>query len=236
MKAENQSMLIEEAQGQQTIQALFMQTGKNEQPVILNCQFERDPEDGKLYYVYSGTADNYVSFRSLMEDYAVRPVHEIEGHRLNPKTHEAAAQAAGEAAPVTDTAPAETKSTADVGDNPPELSATEGEIVRPAPEGDADVASVRGAEQPADSGQPSAGDAGQAGAGNGGRVDAHGGGHAGEPGASDRGPGREAGAAGASGPVDAQGVKADPFADLGTTTAAPAAPAPSGKPDPFADL
>ncbi len=45
MKAESQSMLIEEAQGQQTIQALFMQTGKNEQPVILNCQFERDPED-----------------------------------------------------------------------------------------------------------------------------------------------------------------------------------------------
>lgn len=217
MKAENQSMLIEEAQGQQTIQALFMQTGKNEQPVILNCQFERDPEDGKMYYVYSGTADNYVSFRSLMEDYAVRPVHEIEGHRLNPKTHEAAAQAAGETAPVTDTAPAETKSTADVGDNPPELSATEGEIVRPAPEGDADVASVRGAEQSANGGQPSAGDAGSAGAGVGGGVDAHRQGHDGEPGASDRGPGREAGAAGASGPVDAQGVKpgkVDPFADL----------------------
>lgn len=217
MKAENQSMLIEEAQGQQTIQALFMQTGKNEQPTILNCQFERDPEDGKLYYVYSGTADNYVAFRSLMEDYAVRPVHEIEGHRLNPKTHEAAAQAAGEAAPVTDTAPADTKSGADVGETPPELSPTEGEIVRPAAEGDADVASVRGAEQPANGGQPSAGDAGAAGAGVGGGVDAHRQGHDGQPGASSGGQGREADAGGASGSVDAQGVKpgkADPFADL----------------------
>lgn len=227
MKAESQSMLIEEAQGQQTIQALFMQTGKNEQPVILNCRFERDPEDGKLYYVYSGIADNYLSFRSLMADYAVFPAHEIEGHRMNPNTQAAAEQAAGEAAPVTDTAPVETKSTADVGDNPPELSATEGEIIRPAPEGDADVASVRGAEQPANGGQSSAGDAGQAGVGGG--VDAHRGGHDGQPGASDRGPGGEAGAASASGPVDAQGVK---------TPAAPAkaAPAPTGKPDPFADL
>lgn len=232
MKAESQSMLIEEAQGQQTIQALFMQTGKNEQPVILNCQFERDPEDGKLYYVYSGIADNYVSFRSLMADYAVYPAHEIEGHRMNPNTQAAAEQAAGEAAPVTDTAPVETKSTADVGDNPPELSATEGEIIRPAPEGDADVASVRGAEQPANGGQPSAGDAGQAGAGVGGGVDAHRGGHDGEPGASDRSPGGEAGAASASGPVDVQGVKTP----AAPAKAAPAAPAPTGKPNPFADL
>lgn len=212
MKAESQAMLVEEAQGQQTVQALFMQTHSDEKSVILNCQFERDPEDGKMYYVYSGTHDGYLSFRSLMQDYAVYPVHEIEGHRLNPKTHEAAAQAAGEAAPVTDTAPADTKSTADTGETPPELSATEGVTVQP--EGGDDVASVRSPEQPANGGKPSAGNAGQAGADVGGGVDAHRGGHDGQPGASDRGAGGAAAQPDAQRPVDAQGVKDDPFADL----------------------
>jgi len=208
-------MLIAEAQGQQTIQALFMQTGPKEQGVILNCQFERDPEDGKLYYVFTGTADHYMQFRSLMADYAVRPVHEIEGHRLNPKTHEAAAQEAGEAAPVVDTAPAESKSAADTGDNPPELSATEGEIVRP--EGDADVASVHSPGQPADSGQSSPAPGGEAsGASAGDHADDRSG-HAGEPGASDRGAGGEAAAANGAGTVSGEvkpGSASDPFADL----------------------
>lgn len=213
MKAESQSMLIEEAQGQQAVQALFMQTGPQEKSTILNCQFQRDPEDGKLYYVFSGTAESYMQFRSLMSDYGVLPAHEIEGHRLNPKTAQAAEEV-GESAPVTDTAPAETKSTADTGDNPPELSVTEGVTVKP--EGDADVASVHTAAEPANGGQPAPGQAGQAGTGTQ-HQPAHGGGHDGQPAPAAGGTGREAAAGGASGTVDAQGVKpapADPFADL----------------------
>lgn len=209
MKAESQSMLIEEAQGQQTIQALFMQTSDREQAVILNCTFERNPEDGKLYYVFAGTSELYVQFRDLMADYGVLPAHEVPGHPSNPETAKAAA-AAGEEAPVIDTAPNSTKSTADTGDNPPELSATEGETVKP--EGDTDDASVRSAGQPANGGQPPAGDAGQAGASAGHNPDDRQG-HAGEPGATDRGTGREAPVADAQRPVDAQGVakSTDPF-------------------------
>lgn len=205
-------MLIEEAQGQQTIQALFMQTGPREEAVILNCRFERGP-DGKLYYVFSGTSDHYMQFRELMADYAVRPAHEVEGHPSNPATQAAAAEQSGEAAPVVDSAPLETKSTADTGDNPPELSVTEGETVKP--EGAADVASVHGAEQPANGGQPASGDAGQAGSDDGRGVDAHGGGDAGRSDVPNRSAGGEAAASGASRPVDPQVSKsADPFADL----------------------
>lgn len=206
-------MLIEEAQGQQTIQALFMQTGPREEAVILNCRFERGP-DGKLYYVFSGTSDHYMQFRELMADYAVRPAHEVEGHPSNPATQAAAAEQSGEAAPVVDTAPNETKSAADTGDNPPELSVTEGEIVRP--EGASDVASVHSPGEPANGGQPSAGDAGQAGANDGRGVDAHGGGDAGRSDAPGGSAGGEAAASDAQRAVDPQvaPAKHDPFADL----------------------
>lgn len=211
MKAENQSMLIEEAQGQQTIQALFMQTGPREEAVILNCQFERAP-DGHLYYVFSGTSDHYLQFRKLMADYAVKPAHEVEGHPSNPATQAAAEM--DEAAPVVDTAPNDTKSTADVGDTPPELSATDGIVVQP--EGASDDASVRGA-QSADVGQPAPGDAGSAGSDDGRGVDAHRGGDDGRSDAADRSAGGEASPARPSGSVDPQvapAAKPDPFADL----------------------
>jgi len=209
-------MLIEEAQGQQTIQALFMQTGPKEEAVILNCRFERNGEDGKLYYVFAGTADHYMMFRELMRDYAVFPAHEVEGHPSNPATQAAAAQEAGEAAPVVDTAPNETKSTADTGETPPELSVTDGIVVTP--EGAADDASVHSPEQPANGGQSASGDAGATGANDGRGVDVHGGADDGRPGTADRSAGGEAAAPNASGTVDPQvtapAAKPDPFADL----------------------
>jgi hypothetical protein len=208
MRAEDQSMLVEEAQGQQTIQALFVQTSDKEQPVILNCQFERDPADGKLYYVFSGTAEHYLGFRTLMEDYAVFPAHEVPGNRhFNAATAEngeteRTAEAAPPVADVPDT----------LSDAPAELSATDGEVVQP--EGATDVASVHSPEQPAGSGQSPAGDGREAGGTSAGGDDVHGGGHAGQPGTPSGGPGGEATGANGAGTVSAEVSGNDPFADL----------------------
>lgn len=212
MRAEDQSMLVEEAQGQQTIQALFVQTGDKEQPVILNLQFERDPADGKLYYVFSGTSDHYVNFRNLMADYAVLPAHEVPGNRhfsgasgeaAEPGEVERTVEAAPAVAGVPDTLSADT----------PELSATDGEVVQP--EGAADVASVHSPVEPANGGQSASGAGGEASGASAGSGDVHGGGDAGQPGTPSGGPGGEASGANGAGTVSAEVSGAqDPFADL----------------------
>lgn len=224
MRAESQTMLVAAAQGQETVQALFMQTLKKEQGVILNCQFERDPEDGKLYYVFAGTQDGYLAFRTLMEDYGVYPVQEIEGHRLNPATLAATAPETLDEAPVVDTAPASSKSNADTTETL-ELSATEGVVININVE-TADVPPVRSAEH-ADSGQPALGEDRQAGARAGGDVDDGGRSGASAP-ASGR-EGRDAAGADPSGPVDGHAPVDDAFASL-------TAPDPAAKYDPFADM
>lgn len=227
MRAESQSMLIEAAQGQETIQAIFAQTLTPRKGVILNCQFERDPADGDLYYVFSGTADHYMQFRELMSDYGVKPAHEIAGHRFNPETQKQADEEAGTAAPVVDTAPVETKSTADTSESP-DLSTTEGVVVTPSAEGGVDVTPLRSSAD-ANSGQPSTGDAGQGGASAGDQSHDRGGSGAGA--AAGGAAGRKAAVADAQRPVDGQGVEADPFAAL-----TGAEPAPAAKADPFADM
>ena len=210
MRAEDQSMLIEEAQGQQTVQAIFVQTGERQHQQILNLTFEPGP-DGKLSYVFSGTAEHYMQFRQLMEDHGVRPAHEIEGHPANPNTPKAddAAQA-----PVIDTAPAQP--VPDTLTAPAELSVTDGEVVTAAPEGASDEPAVRSAEQPADSGQPATG-AGDQASGSGTGDQPHDGGGSGSGAAPGGNAGGEAASQNGTGTVDGQGVKAaadDPFAML----------------------
>lgn len=211
MRAEDQSMLIEEAQGQQTIQAIFVQTGERQHQQILNLTFEPGP-DGKLSYVFSGTAEHYMQFRQLMEDHGVRPAHEVEGHPANPNTPKAddAAQP-----PVIDTAPVQPVPDTLTGDAP-ELSADEGEVIT-APEGASDEPAVRSAEQPADSGQSATGEGGAPSGASAGDQ-SHDGGGSGAGAAPGGNTGGEAASQNASGPVDGQGVKApadDPFAMLG---------------------
>lgn len=227
MRAENQSMLVQAAQGQETVQAIFTQTFPKEQGIILNCQFERDPADGKLYYVFSGTSDHYIQFRELMADYGVRPAHEIEGHRFNSATQAAAAEEAGLSAPVVDTAPDATKSSADTSESP-ELSATEGVVVTPAPLEPVDVTAIRSTSD-ANGGQPAPVATGQAGSGTGGDVDD--GSRSGAGSAPAGNAGGEAVRDDALRAVDGAGVEDDPFDALTGTTA------PADDPnDPFAGI
>jgi hypothetical protein len=183
-----------------------MQTSPREQAVILNCQFQRDSADQKLYYVFSGTADHYIQFRELMSDYGVFPAHEIVGHRFNPATHKAEEE--GVSAPVVDTAPVETKSSADTSESP-ELSVTEGVTVTPDLEGEVNVAPVSSTAH-ANGGQSAPGGDRQSGASAGGDVDDRSRSGAGStPGGS---PGGEAVSPNPSGSV--HGSSVDEFAGL----------------------
>lgn len=78
MRAEDQSLLVQDAQGQQTVQCLFVQPGKRQLAQIHNIVFEKN-DDGLFAYVYNGTFEGYQAFKQIMEQHGVYPAHEIPG-------------------------------------------------------------------------------------------------------------------------------------------------------------
>lgn len=87
MRAEDQRMLVADAQGQQTVQCLFIQPGKRQQAKIHNIEFEKNPE-GLYAYVYSGTFEGFLAFKQIMEQHGVFPAHEIPGGEPTAETDE----------------------------------------------------------------------------------------------------------------------------------------------------
>ena len=138
MRSEDQRMLIEDAQGQQTVQCLFVQPNPKRQVAkIGNVQFEKTPE-GLFAYVYNGTFEGYQAFQRIMAQHGVYPAHEIPGD-------------------VAGTAPAENDEPT-VNTDP---GKTETDTLTDPAEIEADV-SIPSSE-PASEGEPATGDAGEAG-------------------------------------------------------------------------
>lgn len=247
MRAEDQTMQIEDAHGQQTVQCLFVQVGKVQYPSIGPCVFEMGP-DKRLQYVFAGTFEHYQQFRALMEGYACFPAHEIPGETLNigdaagAKVHEE---------PVVETDPG--KTAADTLSAPAEIindGMTDAErALHVQAQGGNDDAVQRA--QLANGGQSTAGAGDQAGGTDGGDHDVNGGGSASDQGggegrapAADNGGGtvspevtQQAGGAAASPPQT--GAKADAGGKPGKAEKPGKPDASTGaasKPDPFADI
>lgn len=194
MKAEDQSMLIADAAGQQTVQAVFIQTGPKRYPRIGNVDFEIDPDTGALATVYSGTFEGYLQFARLMKQHACYPAHELAEKVADVPADEDAAEE-----PVVQTDPGKTEEDT--------LSAP-AEIV---PEGAEDAVS---SAESASEGQPSP-DNGSADNGSGAEHNPVSGPEPAKP--AGRGKGRKADAGGSQNPESTGNVAAtdkDPFADL----------------------
>ena len=215
MKAENQTMHIEEVNGQQTVQCLFVQTGPKQYPKVGNVEFLSDPALPYLYYVFSGTAEHYEQFKSIMSQHGVFPAHEVGVVEPGAPVDAAPAEEVEEPVVVTDPGKPESDTLSD----PAELEIDDGSQQQQGQTDGTAVSGVDGSGAP-NGGQPPAGSGDQSGQGAGGQSE-HRGGPAEAPGGA---PGGEALSGDVPGTVREEVKPATP---------APAAP---NNDDPFADL